>query len=454
MYSSPAQLPLHVATNLDSTQQQIYLSAYNLSEVTGHSPQDAAQAGWEQVMQQEQGSEPSSIGYWVDLAPLQFDESQADQPRWIQAFPYGTYHHPVHGLLQFTADKAQRMAEGVKANLRGQDLDIDYDHKAYHGGAAGWVKDAEARADGLWLAVQFTRKALSEIKDKVYRYFSPDYWKEWTDPRTQQKHNDVLCGGALTNRPFLKGIMPINLSEIVGGLAQSSTGSKGGNMDPARLAALRTTLGLPDTATEAEVTEAALARAEQPAPTPPAPTPPAPTPPAPSPNPEPPTAIEALPVAAREELVKLAESTPAVRSLLERTNRLEAAYRLGEVNGQLSDLTEGTTARAKGHGLPTVVSELLRPVLLAESPETANKIIAALQKLGEVGMVKLGETGYQRNAGGPASNTDAEPGVQLHQLALARMKEADGPKDYKVALNEVMTAKPELANAFLGYNES
>ena len=159
------------------------------------------------------GKAPQKAGYWVDLSTHQFDESNG--LHWIQAMPLGEYEHPLHGKIEITPERIQRFAANVKAQVRGTDLDIDYDHKAKTDEAAGWVKDAEARPDGLWLAVEWTKDALTKIKNKAYRYFSPEFVDSWTHPKTKQKYNDVLFGGGLTNRPFLKDILPINMSDVI-----------------------------------------------------------------------------------------------------------------------------------------------------------------------------------------------------------------------------------------------
>jgi phage I-like protein len=168
----------------------------------------------ETIVQLHEGAE-NAYGYIVDLSTVELAESGTTG--WIQAAPLGTWDHPVYGKLTFTEEKVQRFADNVKSNVRGQDLDIDYDHKAHTGEAAGWVRDAEARpGSGLWLLVDWTKDAFSKIKSGAYKYFSPEFVDSWENPKTGTKHQDVLFGGGITNRPFLKGILPMNLSELTG----------------------------------------------------------------------------------------------------------------------------------------------------------------------------------------------------------------------------------------------
>lgn len=155
-----------------------------------------------------------SYGYMVDLHEQKLGEWVDDTRQWIQGMPIGNYTHPQHGAINITPDRVKRYADQVKSGIRGQDLNIDYDHQT--GVAAGWVKDAEARKDGLYLLIEWTATAAKHIRDKAYRYFSPEIHSHWEHPTEKKVYNDVLFGGGLTNRPFLKGIQPLTLNEESG----------------------------------------------------------------------------------------------------------------------------------------------------------------------------------------------------------------------------------------------
>src|SRR5215467_15060898 len=121
----------------------------------------------------------NSFGWWIDLKKVELGDKT-----WIHALPFGSYQHPVHGTMNFDATKLNALASSVKNRTRGIEPDIDYDHKtdpAKGAQAAGWVKDAEVRQDGLFLLVDFTDAATQEIKDGKYRYFSAEFNDEWTD---------------------------------------------------------------------------------------------------------------------------------------------------------------------------------------------------------------------------------------------------------------------------------
>ena len=82
---------------------------------------------------------------WMDLSGVQFNEEDTSRTIWLQALPLGTYDHPVHGEIKITPERIKRFADNINNKVRGQDLDIDYDHKAIDTKAAGWVQAAEDR---------------------------------------------------------------------------------------------------------------------------------------------------------------------------------------------------------------------------------------------------------------------------------------------------------------------
>jgi phage I-like protein len=134
---------------------------------------------------------------------------------WLHAMPIGRRQHPIYGELDFSPQRLQRFAANIKNRVRKIDPNIDYDHgqdTSKGNKAAGWIKDAEVRADGLWIGVTFTDAAIAEIKAGEWRYLSPEFVDEWTDAEGA-KYEDVVLGAGLTNRPYLKDLVPIAASE-------------------------------------------------------------------------------------------------------------------------------------------------------------------------------------------------------------------------------------------------
>lgn len=314
------------------------------------------------------------MSYLVDLNGIVLDEGETPSS-WIHAMTRNKYQHPMYGEINFTDERLKRFAESVTKKVRGIDPDIDYDHKKRTDEAAGWVKNAEVRDDGLYLFVEWTADAVQKIKSKAYRYFSPEFLDEWEHPQGGTIQ-DVLSGGALTNRPFLKDLAPVNLSEML--ISEQDPEDEGNDMDPKKFAEL---LGLPETATEAELlakTKEFMDKATKP-----------------------PVQLND----ADAELKKLAESNPAIKLLMEQQAKLvednvrtKATLRLAEVRGNVFSLNE--ELRNKKLALPAATVEVLTKVLHETSDSNGKQILDMMKALGETGFVQLGEIGQTKTGTG------------------------------------------------------
>lgn len=388
-------------------------------------------------------SKSKAYGYFVDLGRLQFGDKDGT---WIQAMPLGEYEHPVYGPINITPEKVSQFADNVNNQVRGTDLDIDYDHKKNGGEAAGWVKKAEARDDGLWLFIEWTKSAYQKLKEKAYRYFSPEFNDEWTHPKTGETHHNVLFGGAITNRPFLKDILAINMSELVNQGAAEPPGaepptpaptnpepSKGGHMDPKKL---REILGLGENATDEEVTAKLTQLAEPPA----------------QPTPVEPPAAPASP----EEVARLikqlqdVDGNPAMKAL---TDLVQAQQKTLEsmawerhtqfVERQLADLDN--ELKGKQLAVPPAVKDQLREILLKSPKALGEQVYNAYKQTLTMGLIDMGERGWQRR-GEETSPTQRYLSEIDQVMADATAK---GKKmSYADAAAQVARMNPQLAQDY------
>lgn len=380
-------------------------------------------------------SDAQTFGYWVDLGDVQLDEGTGS---WIQAMPYGTWEHPVHGNITFDVKRAQRFADNVNSNVRGQELDIDYDHKEKTGEAAGWVKKAEARSDGLYLFVDWTKDAFDKIKNKAYRYFSPEFVDQWKHPQTGQKHQDVVFGGALTNRPFLKGILPINLSELTG----NEPSQEESNVDRAFLEQLakKFDIEFADSTSDEDLSKA-IADYE---------------PPAPdtsndgggSDDPTSQGANQPEPVLASERLKKLAETDPEIATMLaEQAQQRKAIEALTltskkqEIKVKLSELDTDK------YRLTPVAKKKLSDILIEVPISLNDKIVDLVKDVMKDGVVRLGELGSTNGSGNQASETPAADAFEAEVKKLM-----DGNKDLEYA-DAVVLASREHGDLYDQYRE-
>jgi phage I-like protein len=127
-------------------------------------------------------------------------------PEWILLLPAGRVELVDRpDSLQLDPESLAVLVQAFRS--RGVDLVIDYEHQSLQGRqapAAGWIKDLEARSDGLWARVEWTPQAMEYLRNREYRYFSPVLQ---LDQETRQPLALMQVG--LTNVPAIKRLPPL-----------------------------------------------------------------------------------------------------------------------------------------------------------------------------------------------------------------------------------------------------
>jgi hypothetical protein len=125
----------------------------------------------------------------------------------VRIMPSGTFK-ARDGRGPFTTGDRTQMQRIVDASIAyagGTELMVDYDHQSVFGAvpgvggrapAAGWIKELQARDDGIYGRVAWTAAATDAIKAGSYRYLSPYFM-------TNKQTGDVkrILNVALLNRP-------------------------------------------------------------------------------------------------------------------------------------------------------------------------------------------------------------------------------------------------------------
>jgi phage I-like protein len=143
--------------------------------------------------------------------PIQlFGEGSTDAqvPSEIHVVPTGKWDHPAYGEMEITTAHIAEFAKNFKDKVR-RDIPITQGHdNGMSGGelpAIGWFTDVVDRGvNGLWAGVKWTDEGVQLLKQRAFKYFSPEFYEMYEDPETRKKYNHVLVGGALTNKPYFK----------------------------------------------------------------------------------------------------------------------------------------------------------------------------------------------------------------------------------------------------------
>ena len=169
-------------------------------------------------------------------------------PSVIHLLPNGTFKG--RDGRSWTLDDPARLIAQHKA--RKIDLPIDYEHqgedssRAQNGPvpAAGWITALEARSDGIWGHVKWTKTAANMIQEREYRFISPTFKYASATRKIM-----ALTSAGLVHNPNLH----------LTALAREETAMTG---DPASLSDFATALGLPENAERFEILAAINSQAE------------------------------------------------------------------------------------------------------------------------------------------------------------------------------------------------
>lgn len=132
----------------------------------------------------------------------------------VQVLRVGKFNHPKYGEFEITPLVLQEMKENYDNKIRGVDIAFDYFHDSDKE-ASGWPTELYLSDNGnsLWAKVDWTPLARKKLAEREIRYFSPDFAFKWQDPETGVTYKNVLFGGGLTNRPFVKDMAAIVAAE-------------------------------------------------------------------------------------------------------------------------------------------------------------------------------------------------------------------------------------------------
>jgi len=184
---------------------QAYCAAW-VKHAKGHWPAEAS----EEAKQLLQEGGMGALNRFVNVVKLNEDVNE------VEILRTGEWDHPQYGKIKITEPVIDNMIKNFYNNVRGVDLAVDQAHKP-DDGAAGWFKELRKEDTGiavrLMAKIEWTPTGKELIKSKIFRYFSPEFTFNYKDAETGNQIKNVLFGGALTNRPFIKGMAPVLLDE-------------------------------------------------------------------------------------------------------------------------------------------------------------------------------------------------------------------------------------------------
>ena len=357
-------------------------------------------------------------------------------PNQIEIMRTGKWKHSIYENLEITENTIDCIIKNFENNVRGIDISFDLEHGEtnHKSEAVCWVKKLIKKGSTLLAEIEWTDFGKEKVKSKSFRYFSPEFKFIYTDAESGKTYNNVLFGGALTNRPFIKNMSPLMLSETVNPIdlngelyspciSDNEKGDKG--MNKKLLEALK----LSETSTEAEIETVVNKMIED--------------------------SKKLSEISAENETLKAEKKTLKEEKKTLETDKAALTTKLNEAIGSKSTaeqeivklnesikninlkFTEAdwtnvyTTALNEGRMTPAM-GEVFKKQFIAD-PESTREMIKVLPVV-----VNLGENGSSN------SNADDKSYVKLFEAETAKvMKESKLPYDQAILV--VAKEQPELA---------
>lgn len=145
--------------------------------------------------------------------PTNENEAAVSIPDTIHLIPIGQWEHDLYGPILITAADIREFAQNFNAKIR-KGVPITAGHEGFAElPATGWISQVEARDNGLWGMVEWNDIGKEALSDKQYKFFSPEFYRDYEDPETHQLYRNVITGGALTKSPYFKELEAIVFSE-------------------------------------------------------------------------------------------------------------------------------------------------------------------------------------------------------------------------------------------------
>lgn len=146
----------------------------------------------------------------IQVGTTELVGANGEVAREVKLLPYGNPFYGRDGrgpwVLRDQAHGEQVLAL-TRETMGRVDMMVDYDHASELAApegkgralAAGWVRELQARDDGIWAKVDWTPQAVAELAARQYRYISP-YFRVHKETREVTR----LVSAGLTNTPNLE----------------------------------------------------------------------------------------------------------------------------------------------------------------------------------------------------------------------------------------------------------
>ena len=158
----------------------------------------------------------------IELNATEMAASDGSKPVWIQLAKPGSFKGHAAGPFALTAQVFDQILANYQATTNRR-IPIDFNHASEQdptsgslptegAPAQGWIVDMKISGGNLWGLVEWGERARQYIREGGYKFFSPAIRFNSRDRVTGQPVGARMSSGALTNDPFLDGLVPVAAS--------------------------------------------------------------------------------------------------------------------------------------------------------------------------------------------------------------------------------------------------
>lgn len=164
------------------------------------------------------GRMPNFIGpdFELEFAEVETGKSPA-APKRQALLRVGKYTHPKYGDVEIRLSDLKAMVKNHEKKVRKVDSALDYGHNS-GGEAAAWISSLAVDGNTLFGEFEWVEDGKKAVEAKKWKYLSADFTLDYEDNESRKKFGPTLLGAGLTNRPFVKGMEAVQLSEGVSGM--------------------------------------------------------------------------------------------------------------------------------------------------------------------------------------------------------------------------------------------
>lgn len=142
----------------------------------------------------------------------------------LEVLREGKFEHPWYGELDFNKKYFMSVVQNFLNNVIQREVSFDSTHRPVEG-ATAWVKKLGIKrrmfsGNGvrkikhvLTSAVDLTDWGRSLVESKQFKYFSSEVDHNYIDRETKEEYGPTMLGGGLTNRPFITGMLAVQMSD-------------------------------------------------------------------------------------------------------------------------------------------------------------------------------------------------------------------------------------------------